>query len=213
MDSTVALSSDESAEVPRSIVPVVAPPPPPPVVEKGPPITPAAGGADEGSKVVRSVVRRWKREDLLEKAGLVLRALAWVFSLVAVALLASNKQGGWMNFDRYQEFRYLLSVAAIAMVYSMVQLLRQAHRFATGKDFAPLTYSWTFDFAGDQVVAYLLISASSAAIPITDRMRREVVNTFTDISVVAISLTLLSFVALGSCALISGFKIARRSYF
>ncbi|XP_042439927.1 CASP-like protein 4B2 isoform X1 [Zingiber officinale] len=212
MDSTVAVSSDENAEVARSIVPVVAPVPPP-VVEKDPPITPAAGGADDGSKVVRSVVRRWKREDLLEKAGLVLRALAWVFSLVAVALLASNKQGGWMNFDRYQEYRYLLSVAAIAMVYSMVQLLRQAHRFMTGKDLAPLTYSWTFDFAGDQVMAYLLISASSAAIPITDRMRREVVNSFTDISVVAISMTLLSFVALGSCSLISGFKVARRSYF
>ncbi|KAG6476928.1 hypothetical protein ZIOFF_066176 [Zingiber officinale] len=208
MDSTVAVSSDENAEVARSIVPVVAPVPPP-VVEKDPPITPAAGGADDGSKVVRSVVRRWKREDLLEKAGLVLRALAWVFSLVAVALLASNKQGGWMNFDRYQEYRYLLSVAAIAMVYSMVQLLRQAHRFMTGKDLAPLTYSWTFDFAGDQVMAYLLISASSAAIPITDRMRREVVNSFTDISVVAINRQDESGKGLAAAALPHGQAVSR----
>lgn len=109
MASPVSVSSDESAEVPRSIVPVVTPAPPP-VVEKDLPINPAAGAADEGSKVVRSVVRRWKREDLLEKAGLLLRALAWVFSLVAVAVLASNKQGGWMNFDRYQEYRCARSV-------------------------------------------------------------------------------------------------------
>ncbi|XP_064968871.1 CASP-like protein 4B2 [Musa acuminata AAA Group] len=203
---------DESAE-PRSIVPVMAPGPPPGIEKSTPSPLPAAVPADEGSAVVRSVVRRWRREHLLEKSGLILRALAWIFSLIAVAVLASNRRGGWMSFDHYQEYRYLLAVAVVALVYSTAQVLRQAHRLGTGKDLAPKQYSGIVDFAGDQVIAYLLISASSAAIPITDRMRQEVVNTFTDASVAAISMALLTFAALCLSALISGFLVSKRSYF
>ncbi|WOL01897.1 hypothetical protein Cni_G10616 [Canna indica] len=211
MASAAAVAVEEGDE-PRSIVPVVAPALPPPV-EKASPFPPSAVAADEGSTVVRSVVRRWRREDLLEKGGLLLRALAWVFSLIAVAVLASNKHGGWMNFDHYQEYRYLLSVAVIALVYSSAQLFRQAQRFSTGKDLAPRWNTGIMDFAGDQVIAYLLLSASSAAIPITDRMRRELVNNFTDASVAAISMTLLAFVAFGISSLFTGFKVSKRSYF
>ncbi|CAL9191202.1 unnamed protein product [Musa hybrid cultivar] len=200
---------DESAE-PRSIVPVMAPGPPPGIEKSTPSPLPAAVPADEGSAVVRSVVRRWRREHLLEKSGLILRALAWIFSLIAVAVLASNRRGGWMSFDHYQEYRYLLAVAVVALVYSTAQVLRQAHRLGTGKDLAPKQYSGIVDFAGDQVIAYLLISASSAAIPITDRMRQEVVNTFTDASVAAISMALLTFAALCLSALISGFLVSKR---
>ncbi|XP_065043529.1 CASP-like protein 4B3 isoform X2 [Musa acuminata AAA Group] len=140
---------DESAE-PRSIVPVMAPGPPPGIEKSTPSPLPAAVPADEGSAVVRSVVRRWRREHLLEKSGLILRALAWIFSLIAVAVLASNRRGGWMSFDHYQEYRYLLAVAVVALVYSTAQVLRQAHRLGTGKDLAPKQYSGIVDFAGDQ---------------------------------------------------------------
>ncbi|WOL01886.1 CASP-like protein [Canna indica] len=47
--------------------------------------------------MVQSMMQRWRREDLLEKGSLLLRTLAWFFSLVAVAVLASNRNGGWMN--------------------------------------------------------------------------------------------------------------------
>ncbi|RWW23281.1 hypothetical protein GW17_00012487 [Ensete ventricosum] len=196
---------DESAE-PRSIVPVVAPGPPPGIEKSTPSPLPAAVPADEGSAVVRSVVRRWRREHLLEKSGLILRALAWIFSLIAVAVLASNRRGGWMSFDHYQEYRWVRRMD-FACLGGGAGVLDGAGAEAG----APVRHRQ--GFGAEAVIAYLLISASSAAIPITDRMRQEVVNTFTDASVAAISMALLAFAALSLSALISGFEVSKQSYF
>lgn len=61
-------------------------------------------------------------------------------------------------------------------------------------------------------MAYLLMSASSAAIPITNHMREAVINMFTDASAASISMAFLAFVALALSALISGFKVSKQNY-
>jgi hypothetical protein len=58
-----------------------------------------------------------------------------------------------------------------------------------------------------QVVAYLLITASSAALPITVRMRSAVINIFTDAMTAAISLVFIAFAALALSAMLSGFRL------
>lgn len=58
-----------------------------------------------GGGVVDSVVARWRREDMLDKSPLALHGAAAVFALVALVLVASNQHGGWMQFDRYEEYR------------------------------------------------------------------------------------------------------------
>ncbi|KAG6521007.1 CASP-like protein 4B4 [Zingiber officinale] len=168
--------------------------------------------ADEGGSVVRSVVDRWRREDLLERGGLVLRALLLLFSLLASIITASNKHGDWKDFDHYQEYKYLLAVSILALLYSAAQVWRQAHRFSTGRDLVPRNYAGIVDFAGDQVVAYLLISGASAAIPLTNRMREGSDNIFTDSSSAAISMAFFAFVSSGLSALISGFKLSKQTY-
>ncbi|RRT69514.1 hypothetical protein BHE74_00025999 [Ensete ventricosum] len=112
---------------------------------------PSAPASDEGVTVVRSVVARWRREDLLERSILVLRALVLFFSLLAAVIVASNKHGDWKDFDLYQEYRYLLGISLLALLYSMAQVWRQGRRFSTGKDLVPRNYSGIVDFAGDQV--------------------------------------------------------------
>ena len=63
-----------------------------------------------------------------------------------------------------------------------------------------------------QVVAYLLISAASSAVPLTDRLRESADNIFTDSSASAISMEFLAFFALALSALISGYKLANQTY-
>ncbi|KAK1650826.1 hypothetical protein QYE76_068631 [Lolium multiflorum] len=170
----------------------------------------ARGGG--GGGVVDSVVARWRREDMLDKSPLALHAAAAAFAFVALVLLASNQHGDWMQFDRYQEYRYLLAIAALAFVYSLAQALRHARRMRGGADPAS-TPSWRiFDFVADQVVAYLLMSALSAATPITNRMRTAVVNNFTDATAAAISMAFLAFVALALAATLSGYKLSKQTY-
>ncbi|KAH0469324.1 hypothetical protein IEQ34_002556 [Dendrobium chrysotoxum] len=175
-------------------------------VEQPPPPT------ADGDAAIASVVQRWKREDFQEKAGLLLRALQFLFSLLSFVLMASNKHGDWMNFDRYEEYRYLVAISILVFLYSSVQLVRQVRRFSTGRDIMPARAGTIFDFAGDQVAAYLMISASSAAIPMTNRMREGADNLFTDASSASISMAFFAFLSFALSALASGYKLSKHSY-
>ncbi|KAK1321918.1 hypothetical protein QJS10_CPA03g01033 [Acorus calamus] len=137
---------------------------------------------------------RERVELLLEKARLALRAGACVFSLVAFVVMACNK-----NFDEYEEYRW---------VRYWAQVLRQlVHQFTAGREVMSKT-----TFVCDQVVAYLLMSALSAAIPMTNRKWEKADNSFTESSAAAISMTFFAFVALALSALISGFKLSNQFY-
>lgn len=161
---------------------------------------------------VSSILRRWRREDLMKKGNLVLRSLALVFSLISFIVMASNKHGDWKNFDRYEEYRYCLAIAILASLYTSVQVLREIYQISTGRELISRRSSVYVDFAGDQIVAYLLISASSAAAPITNRMREGSDNLFTDASAASIGMAFFAFAALALSALISGLKLSNQTY-
>ncbi|CAN6206539.1 unnamed protein product [Urochloa humidicola] len=135
-----------------------------------------------------------------------LRAAAAAAAFVGVALVASCRHGDWMEFTRYQEYRYLLGASLLACLYSAAQALRSFQRIRISSSAAGA--GLLLDFAGDQVVAYLLITAASAALPITMRMRSAVVNIFTDAMVAAISLAFAAFAALAFSATISAFRLS-----
>ncbi|XP_030465966.2 CASP-like protein 4B1 [Syzygium oleosum] len=172
---------------------------------------PAAAGGGSGMGV-SAIVRRWRRDDLIRKGSLVLRGLALLFSLLAFIIMASNKHGGWKDFDNYEEFRYLLAISILATLYTGVQALRHVHRISTGQLLVQRQTSALIDFAGDQVVAYLLISAASTAVPMTNRMRDNVDNLFTDCLAASISMAFFAFLTLAFSALIAGYKLSTQSY-
>uniref|UniRef100_A0A0E0I618 CASP-like protein n=1 Tax=Oryza nivara TaxID=4536 RepID=A0A0E0I618_ORYNI len=180
--------------------PLPPPPPPPP-----PPLPPAH--KDKAAYNPYSGCPAHGGDNGLDGIVLVLRAAAALLALVAMALVASCRHGDWMEFTRYQEYRYLLGVAVVASLYSALQAARTFRRMRAGT-----AYAATFlDFAGDQAVGYLLITASSAALPITIRMRSAVVNTFTDVVAASISFAFLAFAALAFSALIAGFRLSSSS--
>ncbi|KAG8085212.1 hypothetical protein GUJ93_ZPchr0010g10813 [Zizania palustris] len=65
----------------------------------------ANDGAPAGEGVVGAVVRRWRRQDLLDKSGSALRAAAWALSLLAFVVMGANDHGDWKQFDNYEEYR------------------------------------------------------------------------------------------------------------
>lgn len=95
------------------------------------------------------------------------------------------------------------------MLYTTAQVTRDVHRLSWGRDvIAGRKAAAVVDFAGDQVVAYLLMSALSAAAPVTDYMRQAADNLFTDSAAAAISMAFLAFLAAGLSALVSGYNLA-----
>ncbi|XP_031484908.1 CASP-like protein 4B4 [Nymphaea colorata] len=167
---------------------------------------------EQGSASITSILRRWRTEDLVRRSGLVLRGYALAFSLLSFIIMAANKHGGWMDYDNYEEYRYCLSIATIAGFYTLCQVGRQIHELMTGKELVRRPTILYIDFFGDQVMAYLLLSASSAAVPQTNRFRENNDNAFTDMSSAAISMSFFAFAFLAASSLVSGFKLSRQTY-
>ncbi|XP_072985253.1 CASP-like protein 4B4 isoform X1 [Typha latifolia] len=198
----------------------------------------ATATAERPGSRMAAVMRRWRREDLLDRSPLLLRAATWLFSFISAVVMATNRHGDWSQFYNYEEYRlelglnelliaywtyfvkisccrYLLAIAALAFLYSTVQLVRQVYRLTGRKDSnrpVPKKAAFMVDFVGDQVIAYLLISALSAAIPITNSIRGGTDNTLTDSSAASISMAFLAFVTLALSALISGFRLSKQTY-
>ncbi|CAI9768405.1 unnamed protein product [Fraxinus pennsylvanica] len=161
---------------------------------------------------VSNIVRRWKREDLLKRGSLGLRGFGLLFSLLAFIIMASNKHGDWKEFDKYEEYRYVLAIAILSSLYTGLQILRQVQELSTGREMISPKNMLVVDFFGDQIVAYLLISAASSAVPLTNRMREGADNIFTDSSASAISMEFFAFILLALSAMISGYKLSNQSY-
>ncbi|XVF08352.1 hypothetical protein REPUB_Repub06bG0219300 [Reevesia pubescens] len=100
---------------------------------------------------VSAITRRWKREDLLKRGSLIARGLALLFSLLSFIIIASNKHGDWKNFDRYEEYRYLLAIAILSSLYTGGQALRHVNAIWKGKTIFEQRVSAMVDFFGDQV--------------------------------------------------------------
>ncbi|KAJ8753888.1 hypothetical protein K2173_000142 [Erythroxylum novogranatense] len=173
-----------------------------------------AGNAQSGTTAfgVGHIMRRWKRDDMIKKGSVVLRGVALLFSLLAFLIMASNKHGDWKNFDKYEEYRYLLAIAILSTLYTAAQVALQVREISTGKRLFDHRISTVVGFIGDQVLSYFLMSSASAAVPLTNRMRQAADNIFTDTSTAAIAMAFLAFLMLAFSALISGYKLSTQSY-
>ncbi|XP_061362104.1 CASP-like protein 4B1 [Gastrolobium bilobum] len=169
--------------------------------------TPATGEVG-----ITGILQRWKREDLLKRGSLGLRGIALLFSLISFIVMASNKHGDWRDFDKYEEFRYLVAIAILSTLYTGCQAFRQVQELSTGKQLLQPKMAAMVDFFGDQIIAYLLISSASSAVPMTNRMREGADNIFTDSSAAAISMSIFAFLCLAVSALISGYKLSIQPY-
>ncbi|CAA6656917.1 unnamed protein product [Spirodela intermedia] len=139
--------------------------------------------------------------------------------------MVTNKHGDWKEFEKYEEYRWVISISAAfhppGMRWRSPQWASSTRRrsWPGGSSGGQLdgllprrAAAAAVDFAGDQLIAYLLISALSAAIPITNRMREGADNIFTDASAASISMAFFAFAALALSAMVSGFKLSRHAY-
>ncbi|XP_051225127.1 CASP-like protein 4U1 [Lolium perenne] len=97
--------------------------------------------------------------------SVALRLATALLSLASFALIASAKTSGWDgdHFDRYVQYRYALAVNVIVCVYSIAQALGEIRRLVAARFAYRSMSSYYFSLFLDQVLAYLLMSASSAA--------------------------------------------------
>ncbi|KAL9157562.1 hypothetical protein ABFS82_08G012100 [Erythranthe guttata] len=195
-------------------------PPSPPkaaATKTDPGIGVAEGGGGSGRRRVRprpppSILNRGKREKMVKKAALGFRVFGFLFCLLSLSVMAADRNQGWAidSFNRYKEFRYCISVNVIGFLYSGAQACDLSYYLATGKYIVhqqPQLRHY-FDFGVDQIIAYLLISASSSAtIRIDDWQLNWGKDKFPDMATASVSMSFLAFVALAANSLISGYSL------
>ncbi|XP_024972969.1 CASP-like protein 4A3 [Cynara cardunculus var. scolymus] len=172
------------------------------------------GGGERRPRTASPGSRRSRREVMVDRAALGFRILEVILSVVAFSVMASDKTQGWSgdSFDRYKEYRYVVAVNAIGFAYAAFQAIDMAYHLIYGKHIISYSLRPHFDFLMDQILAYLLISASSsAATRVDDWVSNWGKDAFTEMATASIGMSFLAFVAFALSSLISGYNLCNQN--
>ncbi|CAN0924477.1 CASP-like protein 4A3 [Linum grandiflorum] len=180
--------------------------------------TPAAASTTAaGPKVGRgrpnlSILRKVKSEKMRRRSLIGCRSCGLVLCLVSLSVLAADKDQGWAldSFYRYREFRYCLTVNVIGFMYSSLQAADFAYTMMKGQANHPARNLLRdcFDFSLDQVMAYLLLSASTtAAYRVEEWESNWGKDQFPTMARASLSISFLAFIAFAFTSLLSGYTL------
>ncbi|KAI3684524.1 hypothetical protein L6452_33748 [Arctium lappa] len=172
------------------------------------------GGGGGGERRSTNGSRRSRREVMVERGELGFRGLEVVLCVVAFSVMASDKTQGWSgdSFDRYKEYRYVVAVNAIGFAYAAFQAIDMTYHLIHGKHITSYSLRPHFDFLMDQILAYLLISASSsAATRVDDWVSNWGKDAFTEMATASIGMSFLAFFAFALSSLISGYNLCNQN--
>lgn len=170
-----------------------------------------AGGVSGGLYQQQQQKNKSKGEDVLNIPALGFRLSEVIFCLISLSVMAANKTQGWSgdSYDRYIEYRYCLGVNVIGFVYSGFQAMDVAYYLISHKHIIRCNLRYPLNFFIDQILAYLLISASSAsASRVIDWQSNWGKDEFTQKASVSVAMALLAFVAFAFSSLISGYNLS-----
>ncbi|CAI9092437.1 OLC1v1027666C1 [Oldenlandia corymbosa var. corymbosa] len=146
---------------------------------------------------------------------LVFRFATLCFSLAAAIFMFSttrargSKSPSWTDFEA---LRFVGIANAIVALYSLFEVGASVWEITGGTTFLPEVLQVWFDFAHDQVFAYMLLSADSAGTELARSLKGKDTctesNAFCIQSDISIALGFAGFLFLGLSALLSGFRVA-----
>ncbi|GMI96386.1 hypothetical protein HRI_003307900 [Hibiscus trionum] len=167
-------------------------------------------GGGRGARAVAAVLRRSKVKETVKMAALGFRLSEIVLCLISFSVMAADRTSGWSgdSFDRYKEYRYCLSVTVIGFVYAGFQAYALAYYLVAQKHVIRHHRRQQFDFSMDQILAYLLLSASSAAATRVDEWQSSWgKDEFTVMASASVSMAFLAFTAFAFSSLLSGYEL------
>ncbi|KAH6831027.1 hypothetical protein C2S53_006793 [Perilla frutescens var. hirtella] len=150
---------------------------------------------------------RWSSRPPIQTASLFLRGLSLVLSfgsaLSLVALPSTNTK-----LKRYPELLYCFTANIFTVLYAAYQIFKNICDIAHRGIFVSDKTSDFISFIFDQLAGYLLVSASSVAVPVIQQMDNG--NSLWSASVASVCLSFASFLVNAVNALLSGYKLCKR---
>ncbi|CAA2967938.1 CASP 4A3 [Olea europaea subsp. europaea] len=171
------------------------------------------GGERPSRAAVASILRRSKRKVTMKKAALGFRVCEVIVCLISFSVMAADRTRGWSgdSFDRYKEYRYCVAVNAIGFGYSGFQAYDLTYHLVSGKHVISPHLRYHFDFSMDQILAYLIMSASSSAATRVDGWTSTWgEDEFTIRASASIAMSFLAFISFALSSIISGYNLCNR---
>ncbi|XP_010936737.1 CASP-like protein 4A2 [Elaeis guineensis] len=168
----------------------------------------------EESRGVTRILWRGRQAAALRRAAVGARVAETVLCLVAFSVLAADHRKGWAldSYYHYSQFRYCVSVNVIGFVYAGFQVYAEFHHMMKKKHIIDRPVGNYFDFAMDQILAYLLISASSSATArIADWVSNWGTDPFPNMANGSVAVSFLAFLAFAFSSLISAYNLFNRN--
>ncbi|XP_018458204.2 CASP-like protein 4A2 [Raphanus sativus] len=157
-----------------------------------------------------AAANRTRRDESVAVAAVGFRVCEVVLCVISFSIMAADKTRGWSgdSYDQYKEYRYCLVVNVIAFVYSAFEVCDAACYIAKETYMLNCGCHDIFVFFMDQLLAYLLMSASScAATRVDDWISNWGKDEFTQMATASISVSFVAFVAFAVSALISSYRL------
>ncbi|XP_010922369.1 CASP-like protein 4C1 [Elaeis guineensis] len=170
--------------------------------------SPAVGRRHFHSTVSEKKIRR------LNNLILLLRFAAFCFSLAAAIFMATNssRSPGSPSWLHLHPFRLVFAANAIVAVYSFFAMGFSIWEILKGATLFPEPLQLWFDFAHDQVFAYLLLAAEAAGTVEARGLKGAHTcsseSAFCVQAYVSVALGFPGFAFLALAALVSGFRVA-----
>ncbi|CAN8264602.1 unnamed protein product [Cochlearia groenlandica] len=169
---------------------------------------PAANGGESATTAMN--VNRTRRDKFVSMAALGFRVSEVILCLISFSIMAADKTQGWSgdSYDRYKEYRYCLAVNVLAFVYSAFEACDAACYIAKETYMINCGLHDIIVFSMDQLIAYLLMSASScAATRVDDWVSNWGKDEFTQMATASIAVSFIAFCAFAASALISSYRL------
>ncbi|KFK33123.1 hypothetical protein AALP_AA6G333800 [Arabis alpina] len=154
--------------------------------------------------------RDTKLGNLVRRCLVGFRVCAFLSCLVSFSVMVSDRDKGWArdSFYKYKEFRFCLAANVIGFVYSAFMICDLVYLLSTSIRRSKHNLRHFLEFGLDQMIAYLLASAStSASIRVDDWLSNWGADKFPDLARASVSLSFVSFVSFAFCSLASGYAL------
>ncbi|KAK7394211.1 hypothetical protein VNO78_14733 [Psophocarpus tetragonolobus] len=148
---------------------------------------------------------------------LLLRVLTFVFLLIALILIATSKAidadtGDRINFNDFYAYRYMISVIIIGFAYNLLQMAFSIFSVVSGNRVLSGNGGYLFDFFGDKIISYLMISGSAAGFGLTVELNRNLPsNSFTNKANASASLLLIGFLFTAIASTFTSFALPNKA--
>ncbi|KAG5051274.1 hypothetical protein JHK87_003472 [Glycine soja] len=117
-----------------------------------------------------------------------------------------------INFNYVYAYRYMLSTIVIGFAYNLLQMGFSIFTVVSGKRVLSSYGGYLFDFFGDQIISYLLISGSAAEFGYDVEQRRDTPSdSFTEKANVSASLLLVGFLFTATASIFTSFALPKKA--